>query len=294
MLHRPAEHAEEHQREQIAPVPRRLERADIDEAEHARHEQRVAQRRDLRELAAEREAQAGAEDVGDGDAPHHRIGDVEMFGEHFRPGHEAVNEEGAEQDRHAGARRHAERDGRHQRAAFARIGGAFGGDDAAHVAGAEGLRRALFGAQRVAVGNPVDHRGADAGNGAHRRADPRAAQNQEPVVQAILDAEQHAGLGVERHAFLHDRHAPDGEVAQFRQRENAERQRHQRQAVPQIQACPWSSAACPIAGRCRSSTASCRSTRRSARAAAHCPTAPPPWKCRTRQCRAVRASRYRE
>ena len=52
---------------------------------------------------------------------------------------------------------------------------------------------------------------------------------------AILDAEQHAALGVERHAFLDDRHAADSEIAKFRQRENTERERHQRQAVPQIQ-----------------------------------------------------------
>ena len=157
-----------------------------------------------------------------------------MFCQHFRPGHQAVNQECAEQDRHAGARRHAERHGRNQRAALAGIGRAFCGDDAAHVAGAECFRRAFFGAQRVAVGDPVDHRGADAGNGAHRRPKPRAAQDQEPMFHAILHAEQHAALGVERHALLDDCHAADGEIAQFRQRENAERERHQRQAVPQI------------------------------------------------------------
>ena len=158
-----------------------------------------------------------------------------MLGQHVRPGHQAVNQERAEQDRHAGARRHAEGDGRDQRAALAGIGRAFGGDDAAHVAGAESLARAFLGAQRMAVGDPVDHRGADAGNGAHRRAEPRAAQDQEPMLHAVLHAEQHAALGVERHAFLDDRRAADGEIAQLRQRENAERQRHQRQAVPQIQ-----------------------------------------------------------
>ena len=47
VLHRPAEHAEKHQREHVAPVPRCLERADIDQAEHDGHEQRVAQRRQL-------------------------------------------------------------------------------------------------------------------------------------------------------------------------------------------------------------------------------------------------------
>src|SRR5262249_56359985 len=54
MLHRPAEQAEEQERIKVAPVPRMLERPDIDEAEHARHDQRLAHCLKLPDLAAER------------------------------------------------------------------------------------------------------------------------------------------------------------------------------------------------------------------------------------------------
>ena len=145
VLHRPAKQAEEQQRIQVAPLPRRLEAADVDQAEHARHDQRVAKRRELRELSAEGEAKSCAEDIGERDAPDHRIGDVEVFRQHVRPRHEAVNQERAEQDRHRGAARHPERDGRHQMAALAGVGRALGGDHAADVALAEGLGGALFG-----------------------------------------------------------------------------------------------------------------------------------------------------
>jgi hypothetical protein len=99
-----------------------LERPDIDQAEHARHDQRVAQRRELRELAAERKAETGTDDIGNRDAPYHRIGDIEILGEHVRSGNQTLNEEGAEQNRHAGAAWHAECHGRDKMATFAGIG----------------------------------------------------------------------------------------------------------------------------------------------------------------------------
>ena len=102
----------------------------------------------LRELAAERIAEAGPEDIGDRNAPDHGVGDVEMLGEHVGAGHEAVREEGAEQDRHAGAARNAEGDRRDERAAFLGVVGALRGDDAAHVALAEALLRAFLGRAR--------------------------------------------------------------------------------------------------------------------------------------------------
>ena len=46
LLHQPADQAEQQQREQVAPRARRLERADIDDAQHRRQDQRVAQRRE--------------------------------------------------------------------------------------------------------------------------------------------------------------------------------------------------------------------------------------------------------
>src|ERR1700746_3264934 len=79
------------ERKEIAPAARALERADVDDAENAWQDQRVAQGGEAGELAAEQVAQPGAEDVGERDAPHHRVGDVEVLGEHLRPGHQALD-----------------------------------------------------------------------------------------------------------------------------------------------------------------------------------------------------------
>ena len=51
------------------------------------------------------------------------------------------------------------------------------------------------------------------------------------------------------------RRAADQQVAEFGQREDAERQRHERQAFPEIKAVHASSAACRSADRSRSSPA---------------------------------------
>ena len=107
-----------------------------------------------------------AQNVRDRDAPHHRIGDGEVLGEHFRPWHETMDQERTEQDRHAGTGGHTEHDSRHQCAAFTAVGGRFGCDHAANVALAERFGRALFSPQGVSVGDPVDYRDTDAGHGA--------------------------------------------------------------------------------------------------------------------------------
>ena len=96
--------------------------------------------------------------------------------------------------------------------------------------------RALLGLERVAVGQPVDHRGADAGDRADAAADPRAAHDQPPVLEAVLHALPLAFVDVLLVDLLGDRGARDQQVAQLRQREQAEQQRRQRQAVPQIEA----------------------------------------------------------
>jgi hypothetical protein len=92
--------AEEQKRKEIAPAPRAFEGADIDDAEHGRQDQRVAQRRELGELPREGVAEAGAEDIRDGDRPDQRIGHVEVARQHFGSRHEAVDQESAEQERH--------------------------------------------------------------------------------------------------------------------------------------------------------------------------------------------------
>ena len=208
------------------------------------------------------------------DAPHHRIGDVEMLGQHVRPGHQAVNQEGAEQDRHAGAGRHAEHDRRHQRAAFAGIGRAFGRDHAAHVAV---CRRSARRPSRCAA------RGRRRSSRSPTTPMPGIAPMTEPIqeqrrirnqcVKQSLIPSQHAGLGVDASgpagrrtcATRAGRRAPAARRCRASPAPAAGR--------PRDRGCPSSSAACRSADRSRSSPASCRSRPRSGRAAACCRTA---------------------
>ncbi len=78
MLQRPAQHAEEQQSVEIAPFALAFEGADVNETQHAGQDQRVAQRRQFRELPRQQEAQPRAQHIRDRDAPHHGIGDVEI------------------------------------------------------------------------------------------------------------------------------------------------------------------------------------------------------------------------
>ena len=144
LLHQPADEAEQQERKQVAPRARRLECADINDAQHGRQDQRVAQRGEPGELRAERVAQAGAQDVGERHRPHHRVGDAEILGQHVGAGYQAVDQEGAEEDGHGGAARDPERDGRHQGAALLGVVGALRRDDAAHVAAGPNVWAAPF------------------------------------------------------------------------------------------------------------------------------------------------------
>jgi hypothetical protein len=110
-----------------------------------------------------------------------------MLGQHVRTRRQSVHQEGAEQDRHRGAGGDAKRNGRQQMTTLFGIVGAFRRDHAAHVAGAEAFR-VLFGALRITVCDPVDHRRADAGNGAEPGAEHAAAQHQPPVPHHIAHA----------------------------------------------------------------------------------------------------------
>ena len=157
-----------------------------------------------------------------------------MLGQHLRPRRQPVHQKGAEQDRHRGAGRHAERDGRHQVAALLGVVGAFRRDHAAHVASAEGLG-VLLGALRVAVGDPVDHRRADAGNGAEPGAEHATAQHQPPILGHVAHALPLAGEIDVRRVVAGDALARHRKLAELRQRENAERRRNERHAVPQIE-----------------------------------------------------------
>ncbi len=216
LLHDPADEAEEQEREQVAPLACRFEGSDIDDAEHRRQDQAVAQGREPGELRAECVAQAGAEDVGERHRPHHGIGDAEVLGQHVGAGHQPVDQERAKQDRHGGAAGDAESDCRHQRAAFLRVVGAFRRDHAAHIALAEGCARTLLGLERVAIGEPVDDRGADARDRADAAADPGAPHDQPPVLEAVLHPLPLALVDIGHAGVGRDRHPRDEQIAQLR------------------------------------------------------------------------------
>ncbi len=112
----------------------------------------------------------------------------------------------------------------------------FRSDHAAHVAGAEGFRRPLLGARRVAVGDPVDHRGAEARRGPDGGTDPGAAQHQPPVVKGVAHPLPSARRW--RRSCLRslgDGGPNDRHIGELGQGEQSDRQRHDRQTVPQVE-----------------------------------------------------------
>ena len=144
-----------------------------------------------------------------------------------------MNQEGAQQQRHRGRGRYAERNGRHQRPTLLGVVGTLRGDHAAHVALAETLLGALYGAPGVPVRDPRNDRRADPRNGSQHTADARPAQYQKEIGQGIPHAGQlspaHVQSAVLAQALACDRHVGD-----LRQREQPERQRHQRDAFEQV------------------------------------------------------------
>ena len=157
-----------------------------------------------------------------------------MLRQHVRSGYQTVDHERAHEDRHAGGARHAERNGRHKSAAFTRIVRALGSDNAAHVATAKALGRALFSAHRMTVGEPVDHRAANAGNRAKRSAKPRATQNQPPMIKAILGALIHAATIGARHV-AGDGCARNRKVGELGQSKQTKHDRDQRGTFPEVE-----------------------------------------------------------
>src|SRR5262245_39274035 len=103
--------------------------------------------------------------------------------------------------------------------AFASIGRTFSGYNAAHITFAKGFGRPFLRSQRVAIGDPIDHRDPDSRHRTERGANPRAPKNQEPVPQAILYPEQHATLGIDRLTRIDHGHPPDLRGPQRRKRE---------------------------------------------------------------------------
>ena len=157
-----------------------------------------------------------------------------MLGQHLRARRQPVDQERAQNQRHGGAARHAEGDGRHQRAAFLGVVRALGRDDPAHVALAERGGRILLAPQRMAVGDPVDHRRADPRHRAEAGPDGRAAKQQEPVAEDVPDARDLAHFGLDL-ALRGDPLPGDRHVGDFRNRKQAEGERHHRQPVPEVE-----------------------------------------------------------
>ena len=166
-LHEPSEKAEGQQQDQVAEVTLCLERRQEHHHDHQRRQQVDPDVGEPGQVVGEEQAQAGAEDIGDGDTPDHGVGDVQVLGEHVGARADALDQEYPEQDGHGGAAGHAEGQRRDQRAALLGVVGALRRDDAAHVARAEGVPGAALRLHRVPVGEPVHHRAAQARRGAH-------------------------------------------------------------------------------------------------------------------------------
>ena len=167
-----------------------------------------------------------------------------MFRQHLRSRDQSVHHEGAEQDRHACRAWNAEYDGWHERAALARAGGAFRGDDAAHVAFAPKLVVAPFSVFRAwPYESQYDDRRRYSGDRAYHGTDPRTAHHEPPMDEAIhaaLPETAPVALLFDALLLLEHRRTAYHEVTQFRQGEDAQCQRHQRHAFPQVEAvqCP--------------------------------------------------------
>src|SRR5262249_24451543 len=105
--------------------------------------------------------------------------------------------------------------------AFLRIVGALGRDDATHVAFAKGKIRALLGLERMAIREPVDHRGANPRDRADAAADPGTAQDQPPVLEAVLHTLPLALVDVADAGIGRDRSARNQQVTELQQRKDA-------------------------------------------------------------------------
>ena len=149
-----------------------------------------------------------------------------------------MDQESAKNERHGRRTGNTECDGRDQGPAFLRIVGTLGRDHAAHIALTKGQIRVFLGSRRMTISNPVNHRGPNTRNSPQASADGRATQNQEPVLEDILGPLKlpkprilpFVTFSRNRDGFLLNR-----EVGKFGNSEQSERQRNNRQTIPQIQ-----------------------------------------------------------
>ena len=170
------------------------------------------------EAVEQQEARRHRDDVGEHDGPDEREGHRQVLGEHVRPGNQAKEEEAAEQDRHRGAARHAEGDGRNQRAAFLGVARRARPDHAAYIALAEAfalLRRART-LRGVAVGHPLRHRAAEPRGDADESADQAAADRQPEMAEHVLHARERAAADASGRRVARDRGAAYHQVDDLR------------------------------------------------------------------------------
>ena len=157
-----------------------------------------------------------------------------MARQHFRSRHQTVDLEGPQKQRHRRAAGDAKGDGWNQGPSLAGVVRSLRRNHAADVAAAETLG-VLLGTDGVAVCDPVDHRRSNSGDGAKSGAKPRASKHQPPVPANVTEALQLTG---EREPLFGSgaRHPRplDHQIGQLGNREEAEGERRQRDAVPQI------------------------------------------------------------
>ena len=187
---------------------------------------------DQPERARQQNADDGGEDAGAGERPHQAVDLVLVLRQHQRPRLHAVQHQYAQEHRHLGAGGNAEGDGGDERAAILGVDRGFRRDHALDIALAEafGIVGGLHG---HAVGQERRDGAALAGNGAHQRADDRAAQHGAPVPEGRLHAAHHAG-DLHRAQVLRHRAAGDRQVDHLGDREQPDQGRDQMHAVPQI------------------------------------------------------------
>ncbi len=208
-------------------------RAERRQHHQERHEQRGLQIREPDELIEEQERHRDGNDVGEDNDPDHRVGDVQVPRQHRRPGHEPLEQEHAQENRHRDAARNPKGDGRDEVPALARIIHGARRQHAFDVALAECLGM-LRGVLRVRVGDELRDRAAHPWNHTDAHPDRTRAKRQPPVLERVADALHDARdppvFPAPRDAVL--RHH---QLEHFGAAEQSHHHRHHADAFPQVQ-----------------------------------------------------------
>ncbi len=206
--------------------------ADADEEHRARVEELVGDRQHLHPDADQRHVEQNQHDVADPEAGNETPENVRMLRDQLRSGHDALDHQRAEEERHHGVAGDAQTHGRDEVALHRGVGRGFRADHAFDQAGAEFLR--MFGDSLF--GGVSDEGGdgrAGAGNERAQAADDGAAPHRE-------EGAFHIGLG-RPHVLEGDvgifgvdrRHLIDA-VHELGDAEQSQRQRDQLDAVIEL------------------------------------------------------------